>query len=161
MTVLAAGEIFPNLEKGVLDATEFSMPSIDKNLGFYKVAKHYYFPGWHQPGSTAFLMVNKQMWDGLTDLQRALLEAACDSTVIFELGASYAQQGAAIEYYRKEGVSIETWKPELLEEFRKASAEVLEEQSAGDADFKRILDDQNAFLEELRGWSAVGAFQAQ
>ncbi len=161
VTVLAAGEIFPNLEKGVLDATEFSMPSIDKNLGFYKVAKHYYFPGWHQPGSTAFLMVNKQKWEDLTDLQKGLLEAACDSTVIFELGASYAQQGAAMEYYRNEGVSIETWKPELLEEFKKASAEVLEEQSAADADFKRILDDQNAFLAELRGWSTVGAFQAQ
>lgn len=160
VTVLAAGEIFPNLEKGVIDATEFSMPSIDKNLGFYKIAKHYYFPGWHQPGSTAFLMVNKEKWDGMSDLQQGLLETACESTVAYELATAYSQQGEAMAFYREEGVQIHTWSDELLEAFRKASDEVMAEQSAADADFKRILEDQQAFLKELRGWSSVGAFQA-
>ena len=51
ITMLAAGDIFVALERGVLDATEYSMPAADLSLGFYKVAKHYYFPGWHQPAS--------------------------------------------------------------------------------------------------------------
>ncbi|HZD26657.1 MAG TPA: TRAP transporter substrate-binding protein [Alphaproteobacteria bacterium] len=160
VTVLSAGEIFPNLEKGVLDATEFSMPSIDKNLGFYKIAKNYYFPGWHQPGSTAFLMVNKKKWDSLSETQQGLLNAACDATTSFELAIGYAEQGGAMKFFKEQGVKVHTWSPEMMAAFKKASDEVMAEQSEKDADFKRIYEDQQAFLENLRTWSKVGAFQA-
>jgi len=156
VTVLAAGEIFPNLERGVLDATEFSMPSIDRNLGFYKVAKHYYFPGWHQPGSTAFLMMNKKKWDGLTPRQQAVLDVACRAAVTYELARGIGEQATAMEYYRSQGINIHSWSPEMMEIFRKTSAEVMAEQAAKDADFKRIYDDQQQFLKGVRGWSGIG-----
>ena len=70
--LLAGGDIFPALELGTIDATEFSMPAIDLDLGFHQVAKHYYFPGWHQPSSLLELIINKERWDGV-DAQRQQL----------------------------------------------------------------------------------------
>ena len=61
-------------ERGSIDATEYSMPAIDLNLGFYQVAKHYYFPGWHQQSTLFDLMISKKKWDGLSDVQKAQLE---------------------------------------------------------------------------------------
>ena len=58
-SLLAAGDIFPALERGAIDATEFSMPAIDQNLGFYNLAKHNYFPGWHQQSTIQELLVNR------------------------------------------------------------------------------------------------------
>jgi TRAP-type mannitol/chloroaromatic compound transport system substrate-binding protein len=58
VTVLPGGELFQALEKGVLDGTEFSLPTVDDQLGFYKVAQYYYMPGWHQPSTNQYLYVN-------------------------------------------------------------------------------------------------------
>ena len=57
--LLAAADIYPALERGVIDATEFSMPDMDIKLGFYQVAKYNYYPGWHQPASVGELLMNK------------------------------------------------------------------------------------------------------
>ena len=70
---LPAGEISTSLETGRLDATELSFPLVDKLLGFDKVAKHYYFPGWHQPAGFIEFYMNKDKWDGLTDAQRTAI----------------------------------------------------------------------------------------
>ncbi len=155
VTVLAAGEIFPNLEKGVIDGTEFSMPSVDKNLGFYKVARHYYFPGWHQPASTAELIINKKVWDGLEDQQRAIIQLACKANIAWEIARGAGEQAAAMEYYRQQGVGIHTFSPEMMQTFRKTSDEVMAEQANADADFKRVYENMQAFLAKLRGWGDV------
>ena len=65
VTVLPGGELFQALEKGVLDGTEFSLPTVDEQLGFYKVAKYYYLPGWHQPSTNQYLYVNSAAWNKL------------------------------------------------------------------------------------------------
>ena len=56
--LLAGGDIFPALELGTIDATEYASPVIDKDLGFYQIAKHYYFPGWHQQSTWLDLIIN-------------------------------------------------------------------------------------------------------
>ena len=63
VTLLPGGELFQALEKGVLDGTEFSLPTVDEQLGFYKVAKYYYLPGWHQPSTNQYLYVNLAAWN--------------------------------------------------------------------------------------------------
>lgn len=155
ITLLAAGEIFPNLERGVIDATEFSMPSIDKVLGFYKVANHYYFPGWHQPGSVSFLMVNQRKWDSLSDRSKAVLEVTCRATVAWEVARGIGQQAEAMAYFGEQGVQFHTWSEEMMEAFRKATTEVMEEQSAIDEDFRRLYENQQAFLAGVRDWSLL------
>ena len=68
--LIAAGDIFPALELGTIDATEFSLPAIDLDLGFHAVAKHYYFPGWHQPSTMGELMINLPNWNTLSEQQQ-------------------------------------------------------------------------------------------
>ena len=155
VTVLPAGEIFPNLEKGVIDATEFSMPSIDRNLGFYKVAKYYYFPGWHQPSSTAEFFMKKDKWDALSPTQKAVIEGACKANMAWEISRGNAEQPAAIEYYRQQGIQIKTFPPVVVDALRKATAEVMAEQSAKDADFKRVWEDLQGFIAKVRAYNKL------
>ena len=62
-SLLGASDVFPALERGAIDATEFSMPRIDARLGFHKIAKYNYFPGWHQPSTLFELIVNGEAWE--------------------------------------------------------------------------------------------------
>ena len=72
VTMLPGGELYQALETGVLDATEFSLPTVDEQLGFFQVAKNYYLPGWHQPSTNQFLYVNLDVWNGLEDQTKAI-----------------------------------------------------------------------------------------
>ena len=74
---LPASEIYLALERGRIDATEFSLPIIDKDLGFNKIAKYYYYPGWHQPGSVDVLFINMDVWKKMSAEEQAMYEAAC------------------------------------------------------------------------------------
>ena len=69
-------DIYPALEKGVIDATEFSMPDIDQNLGFYQIAKNNYYPGWHQQVSCSELLMNRDAFNALPDTYKAMIEMA-------------------------------------------------------------------------------------
>src|SRR5574341_2302064 len=69
--LLAAADIYPALERGVIDATEFSMPTMDTKLGFYQIAKFNYFPGWHQQVSCGEILMNKKAWDALPEQYKA------------------------------------------------------------------------------------------
>ncbi len=71
---LPGGEIFGALEKGAIDATEFSQPAIDKLLGLHKIAKYNYFPGWHQQATVFELLVNKDAWGKMSKGQQAIVE---------------------------------------------------------------------------------------
>jgi len=157
VTMMPASELFPALEKGVLDATEFSMPSIDKNIGFYKIAKYNYFPGWHQQATFADLYINKAKWEKLTDQERALIEMACKASVLNALIEGEASQGAVLkENAEKHGVINKIWSKDMLNTFRKTWDEVAAQMSAEDSDFKRIYDDLNTFRSEYAEWSKVG-----
>ncbi len=95
--LLAAGDIFPALERGTIDATEFSMPAIDLSLGFYQVAKHYYFPGWHQQSSILEVLVNLEKWNALSATQRSQLEIVCRANMQTMLAEGEAIQVAALK----------------------------------------------------------------
>ena len=155
VTMLAAGDIFLSLERGVLDATEYSMPAVDKPLGFYKVAPHYYFPGWHQPSSILELVVNKKSWAKLTPAQQATVRTACDATTMWGLTRGLAVQGEALDFFKKQGVQIHRWPPELMAKFRSAAAEVMTEAAAEDADFARAWKSLQDFRAEHAGWAGI------
>ncbi len=154
-TQIPAGDIFVSIERGVIDATEYSMPVVDRNLGFYKVAKHYYFPGWHQPSSVMELIFHKPTWDALAPHQQASIEAACASTVLHEWTTALSVQAEALSFFESEGVTIHSWPPEVLAALRSATEALLVEMSAGDADFARALESQRAFLAAQEPWSSI------
>ncbi|MGK0186086.1 MAG: TRAP-type mannitol/chloroaromatic compound transport system substrate-binding protein [Verrucomicrobiales bacterium] len=154
---MPGGEIFPALEKGVLDATEFSMPVIDANLQFHKLADYNYFPGWHQQTTALELLINGDTWKELSASQQAIIELACRDCVLQSIASGEASQSSVIKHNAaKLGVHNETWPPELLATFKGAWEEVVTEQCASDPFFKRVWDDLSAFRADYREWKKLG-----
>jgi TRAP-type mannitol/chloroaromatic compound transport system substrate-binding protein len=152
-SLLPGGEIFPALEKKALDATEFSMPAIDRRLGFYKIAKYNYFPGWHQQASVFELLINKKVWNSMSEQQRTVVEILAKASMADSFARGEAIQAAAMrENVEKNGVKNVYWSEEMLQTFRKAWKEVAREEASKDAFFKKVWDDLSAFRADYRVW---------
>ena len=154
--LIAGGDIYPALERGSIDATEYSMPAIDLDLGFYQIAKHYYFPGWHQQATLFELMMNMDKWNALSDVQKAQIEVACGDNFREGLAEGEAIQGKALATLKEKGVTIHRWPPEILDTFNSAWNEVAAELAAEDANFKRTWESLQAFRAEYAIWKELG-----
>ena len=154
--LLAGGDIFPALERGSIDATEFSMPAIDLNLGFYQVAKHYYFPGWHQQSTSNEVLVNMDKWNALPEENQAMLEVACDQSLITMIADGEASQFEAMIANEKDGVKNMTWPDSVLDQLRGAWEEVLAEELASNPDVKKLWDSYTKFHEGYKVWGDRG-----
>jgi len=158
VTVLPTAEIFPALEKGAIDATEYSVPTIDKNLGFYKVAKYNYYPGWHQQATLDELLINKDVWEKeMTPSQQALVKLGVRASLMQSLAIGEGTQAPVlIENVQKRGVKNMYWSDEMLAAFKTAWDEVVQEQCTKDPFFKKVWDDLSAFRADYAIWSRVG-----
>ena len=151
--LLAGADIYPALERGVIDATEFSMPTIDIKLGFYQIAKYNYFPGWHQQTSCSELLMNKAKYDALPQTYKVVLQAALGETVIHTYAETEAKNPDAMqEMQKKHGVVVQRWRDDQLATFEKAWNEVVVEESAKDAYFKEVADNFYAFRKNYAIW---------
>lgn len=156
VSLLPGGEIFPALEKKAIDATEFSMPAIDKLLGFHKLVKYNYFPGWHQQATIFELMINKDEWNKMNESQQAIIENACKASMAESFAEGEAAQFAQItENAEKNGVHNLRWNDTMLAAFKSAWDEVAAEESQ-DAGFKKVYDDLTQFREGYKVWKELG-----
>ncbi|WP_420336400.1 TRAP transporter substrate-binding protein [Roseibium sp.] len=142
---LPAGEISTSLETGRLDATELSFPLVDKLLGFDKVAKNYYFPGWHQPAGFIEFYMNKDKWDGLTDAQRTAIEVSCADANLYAMGVAAGAQSPILEEFRANGVEVKRFPNSVMDALRAAADEVYAEKSAEDEMFKKVIDSYRTY----------------
>ncbi len=154
--LLAGADIYPALERGTIDATEFSMPAIDLNLGFHQVAKHYYFPGWHQQATLFELMMNREKWDALSDTQKVQIEVACGDNYREGLAEGEAIQAAALKDLQDKDVTIHRWPQEFLDELNAAWLEVVAELSEKNPNFKKTWDSYSRFREDYAIWRDLG-----
>ena len=147
VTALPGGEIFPALEKGVIDATEFGCPTGDEAFGFYKVAKYNYFPGWHQTLTLGELLINKDVWEKeMTAQQRKLLEVNTLALMTLTMAEGEATQAPVMKTnVEKRGVIQKYWSPEMLAAYKAAWNEVVAEQCAKDEFFKKVWNDLSAY----------------
>jgi TRAP-type mannitol/chloroaromatic compound transport system substrate-binding protein len=153
--LMSGGDIYPALERGVIDAAEFSYPSLDRAHGFYQIAKHNYFPGWHQQASFVELTMNLEAWNALPASYQKMVEIACNDANFWLMGAAEASQGEAIAFHESQGVTIHQWPPEFIEAFRQAWQEVAEEEAAADPRFKEIYDSYTAFRQNYARWREI------
>ena len=153
-SLLAGGDIFPALERGAIDATEFSMPRIDARLGFHKIAKYNYFPGWHQPSTLFELLVNKDVWGDLSERAQAQIEVACLANITTNLAEGEATNfEAMVDNTENNGVIIKQWSPEMLALFEENWNIVAAELAAEDAYFAEVWADLQEYREGYRTWS--------
>ncbi len=156
VTVLPGGELYQALETGVLDATEFSLPTVDEQLGFYQVAKYYHLPGWHQPSTSQYLYVNGDVWRDLNATTQALIENSCMAGVTYAMARAEALQGAVLQKFETEhGVEARQLPDEVLQKFRDATAVVMDRESEADEMFDKVYSSMMAFQEENAVWSSV------
>ena len=154
--LLAAGDIFPALELGTIDSTEFAMPAVDLKLGFWQVAKHYYFPGWHQPATLYEIIINMDKWKALSKTQQAQITTTCGDNIRRAISFGEANQFEAMKTLKSKGVTLHYWSPEMLAAFKKAWDEVVVEESAKSPEFKRVYDTYAKFRKEYKVWSEMG-----
>ncbi len=153
VTMLPGGEIFQALEKGAIDATEFSLPSADQALGFDRVTTYNYFPGWHQTFTSNHMLVNINTWRELSAQDQALLETACTGGVTRALAFSESLQGPVVTEFESQGVTTSRLPEEILRELQAAAAVVMEEEAAKDEDFRRVWESQQTFRAKYAPWS--------
>lgn len=154
--LIAGGEIFQALELGVIDATEYAMPAVDYRMGFYQVAKHYYFPGWHQQSTFFELMINLDAWNSLSEMQQHQFETTCAANVRYGISEGEALQADAMAALEAKGVQIHKWSPEILSALRQAWQKVARDLAASDPEFARVWASLQAFREKYKGWADRG-----
>ena len=138
-----------------MDATELSFPLVDKLLGFDKVAKNYYFPGWHQPAGFIEFYMNKDKWDALSDAQRTAVEVSCADANLYAMGVAAGAQSAALDEFRANGVDVKRFPDSVMEALRAAADEVYAENSASDPMFKRVIDSYRAYAADYNEYQAL------
>ncbi|MGE0737118.1 MAG: TRAP transporter substrate-binding protein [Alphaproteobacteria bacterium] len=143
--LIPVGEVYLALETGRLDGTEMGFPVLDTRFGFDKVAKNYYFPGWHNPATFIELLVNKKVWDGLTAGERSLIETTCQSANLFSIMLGSTAQHDALAKFRASGVKVQRFPPAVLAALKKATDEVMAEEAKKDPLFARGVESLKKF----------------
>jgi TRAP-type mannitol/chloroaromatic compound transport system substrate-binding protein len=127
---LPASDIRPALETGLIDAAEFSLPSIDAELGLFEAARHLYMPGWQQPATSLEILLPEQTWLALSERHKGIIEAACEETLSWTTATATAWQIEAIADFHAKGVEVHSWPEEVLVELKRAWDEVISEETA-------------------------------
>ena len=162
--LLPGGEIFPALERGVIDAAEFVGPYQDRRLGLPKAAKFYYTTGWHEPNNVTELIVNKAAWDSLPeDLQGIVRAAAAACNVKSHTWCEAVNAEALDDLVANEGVTAGPLPGEVVAKLREVTASTLDELAASDPAIKKVYDAFTAFKAKHDKWSGVSeaVFQEQ
>ncbi|MGH1430295.1 MAG: TRAP transporter substrate-binding protein [Neptuniibacter sp.] len=151
---LPGGEIFGALEKGAIDASEFSQPAIDQRLGFHKIVKYNYFPGWHQQATVFELLINKDTWGKMSKGQQALVDTTCKASMTNAIAEGEAMQFPVMQKAAENGVEIRYWNDTMLNTFKSTWDEVVAEKTAADPFFKKVWDDMSTFRSGYDLWEA-------
>jgi TRAP-type mannitol/chloroaromatic compound transport system substrate-binding protein len=154
--VLPGGEIFPALERGVIDAAEFVGPFQDRRLGLHKAAKFYYTTGWHESATVSELLINKAAWDKLpADLKAIVQNAAAACNVISEAWCQKHNSEAMEDLIKNQGVIAKPLPDAVIKALRTETEKVLAEAVAKDPLTRKVHDSYMAFKAKFDRWSEV------
>ena len=150
--VLAGGDIYPALERGAIDATEWVGPYDDEKLGFHKVAKFYYYPGWWEPGPNLSYYVNREAWEELPASYQQMFEAAAAESATFMQARYDALNPGALKRLLAEGVELRRFSDEIQQGAQAATEELLEEAAARDATYRKVYESWKKIRAEYYAW---------
>jgi len=153
---IPGGELYTAMQTGVIDATEWVAPFNDLAFGLHQVAKYYYYPGWHEPGPTLELIINKQAFASLpADLQAIVRVAAraVNQDMLDEYTARNNQ--ALVQLVEEHGVQLRRLPDDVLMELHKASEQVYRDLAAKDPVFKKIYESQHKFLQQAVNYHSI------
>jgi TRAP-type mannitol/chloroaromatic compound transport system substrate-binding protein len=158
-----AAEIYAALERGVIDAAEWVCPYDDMKLGLHNTARHYYYPGWHEPGTTNEFTFNKKAYEALPiDLRRTLDHAAA-AVSVYGVTDYHVKNAIALERLRTEfkgKVEVLPLPAPVLRDLKKLAAEVAREESEKTPMARKVYASFTKFQALLGPWdrAAEGAY---
>ncbi|WP_084115275.1 TRAP transporter substrate-binding protein [Paracoccus sphaerophysae] len=152
---IAGGDIYAALERGTIDAAEFSGPFDDEKLGFQKVAQHYYYPGWWEGTANVGLYVNLDKWNGLPKHYQAALEAACSEAMSHCIAKYDNGNPDALMRLVGSGAQLHAFPDDVLAAAFAESRKVYEEFAASNEGFRKIYDNWSAYWQKQQQWLRV------
>ena len=152
---LPGGEIYPALERGAIDAAEWVGPYDDEKLGFYKVAKFYYYPGWWEPGPQISFYVNKEQWEKLPKTYQAAFEVAAMEANLRMLAAYDAKNPPAMQRLVQNGTQLKRYPDDVMKAAYDAAEKIYAEESAKNPDFKKLYDSLRTFQQLSDIWLSL------
>jgi TRAP-type mannitol/chloroaromatic compound transport system substrate-binding protein len=152
---IAGGDIYPALEKGTIDAAEWVGPYDDEKLGFYKVAPHYYYPGWWEGGPMPLSFVNLDKWNALPKYYQSALEQAGHYANNWMMAKYDQANPPALRRLLANGAKLHAFSPPIMEACFKAAKELHSEVAATNADFKKVYESLTAFSNNGYQWFQV------
>ena len=154
--LMAGGEIYTALERGTIDATEWVGPYHDLRLGLYRAAKHYYYPGWQEPGPSLELIINRKAWDGLDDELQSMITHAAAASNLWMLSEFEARNLEALHTLENQyHVEVLPFPDEVLRELHAKTRVVLAEEADKDKLFARVQDAYEKFRKNIDAWNAI------
>jgi TRAP-type mannitol/chloroaromatic compound transport system substrate-binding protein len=155
---IAGGDIYPALEKGTIDASEWVGPYDDEKLGFYKVAPFYYYPGWWEGGAMLHVMVNTAKWAELPPSYQAIVRAASQAANC-DMQADYdAKNPPALRKLVAGGAQLRPYPQDVMEACFNAAKETYAEIAGTNAAFKKVHDAMMAFRAEQYLWFQISEY---
>ncbi len=156
VVLLPAGEIYTSLERGVIDATEWVGPYHDLRMGFQRVAKFYYGPGWHEPGSVLELIINKKAYEALPAEFKAALDAAAAETNVKMLAEFEQKNSKALSLLETDGnIKLKIFPDQVMIGLRKLAKEVLSQEASKDPMAAKVHKSFKEFKTRLNKWSIL------
>jgi len=150
------GEIFTNLERGVIDATDWVGPYHDYLIGFHKIAKYYYSPGWHEPTGTLELMVNKSAYETLPDDLKIIVRNAAYSANSYILAEFESKNREYLHKLKNESkVEFKVFPEDVLAVFKKSTKDIIAELVESDPLSRMIYESYNKFQKEIHDWTEI------
>ena len=149
---IPGSDIYPALEKGTIDAAEWVGPYDDEKLGFYKVAKNYYYPGWWEAGPCIHFFINRKEWEKLPKTyQEAFTAAAFEANVTMMAEYDHKNPQALVRLVNS-GVKLHRFSDEIMKAAYKATQDLYSEESAKNPAFRKIFTDWNKYLKQQNAW---------
>jgi TRAP-type mannitol/chloroaromatic compound transport system substrate-binding protein len=160
------GEIYTALERGTIDSTEWVGPHDDMKLGLHNAARFYYYPGWHEPGTTAEFGFNKKAYESLPADLKSIVDHACQAIQVSTLNEYEYKNTIALQKLKtdfKAKVELTQLSSQTLKDLKKLTEPVLKEESEKTPLAKKAYASVNKFTAQLNDWRLISeaAFQAQ
>jgi TRAP-type mannitol/chloroaromatic compound transport system substrate-binding protein len=153
--VLPGGEIYLALERGAIDAAEFTGPYDDEKLGLHKAAKYCYNPGWWEPGPSLAALVNLKAWNALPSEYQAIFSSACYEANIAILSQYEFRNSEALLRLQQKGINFEAYGDDILTAAKEATEEMFAELSAEDPGFRQLLERWRLFKRQIINWNRL------
>ena len=156
--VLPGGEIYLALDRGAIDAAEWTGPYDDEKLGLARAAQFYYYPGWWEPGPTLSSLVNKKAWQQLPIEYRAIFSTACYEANLMMLSRYDSLNGSALQRLIKSGTELVPYSADILVEAQQAAFQLYSDITVKDVTFRNLFNQWQSFRQEVSAWNKINEF---